>query len=175
MFDNNTITRQIYPSNKQISILLRYFGISRYYHNHGVSLARDCHRYTGIILNHEQLTRHFNRLKQEPDYDYLSVLPETAIETTLVELSQALASSFTDEQEFPKLKRKKGDQSLTLEDKDFIFVEGEKFKLLAPKGTKPVGTLQVDWGDNLLSIRPKQVTITKEYRGKYHIHYTLDK
>lgn len=160
---------RLYPTKAQEALLLQFCGAQRWIWNHFLDLEiKEYQETSKFRFKHKNITS-IPGLKKE--VEWLSDIPSTSLQQTLIQLDDALRRSFKKNKNrkgFPKFKKKKfhqGSFSLTMIDSKAI-VNNQYFKM--PKIGKIKIKLHRDLPSNFKSCTVKQKS------GKWFVSFTVD-
>lgn len=138
---------RLYPTPKQIVLLEKHFGCTRFVYNWGLQTKIDVYQKENKSLSFYSLIPLLAKLKTEPDKKWLYEVNSQSLQNSLFNLDKAFTKFFRDKKGFPKFKSKKNNR--------------QSFQI--PQHTK------VDFDSNRISV-PKikniKAKISRKFDGK---------
>src|SRR5699024_4987713 len=95
------------PTEEQISLFNRYFGIARYVYNLGINIHKENYEINKNALSFISLNNKFNELKNTEEYNWLKQFDSTMMKLVLKDVVLAYKFFFDKLCNYPKYKSKK--------------------------------------------------------------------
>lgn len=156
---------RFYPSQSQQEQLAIEFGHARLIWNWALEARTTALQESGEWLTHKDLTRHLKKMVETEEWLNEGTL--YCLEQKLVDLDAAFENHYSGRAEYPRFKRKKGQQSVRYRfykdsvEKDF---NAEAGILRLPN----LGKLKVKWSRKVEDV-PKTVTVSLDSAGRYFV------
>ncbi len=96
-----------YPNKRQIALLAKAFGCSRFVYNYFLDLKIKMWEEEKKSLSYSEASRMLTQLKKDPDYKWLKEPDKCALQNSLRDLDRAFQNFFQHGFGYPKFKSKK--------------------------------------------------------------------
>jgi putative transposase len=160
---------RFYPTDKQITVLARTFGCTRYIYNWGLRVRTDAYYNDGKRLYYADLSVALTNLKKQEETAWLSEVSSVPLQQALRHLDTAFLNFFEGRAEYPTYKKKRGMQSATYTSNAFA-LDGKSLKLA--KMDEP---LDIHWSRPLPDgCKPSSVTISKDCANRYFVSMLVE-
>jgi putative transposase len=166
---------RIYPSPGQQQALARAFGCARVVYNDFLRVRDEAHANGGRISDNEAQRRVITLAKLTPERAWLGDVASVALVQACQDARRAYKNWFDSLKgrrkgptiRHPKLRRKRGRQSIRLTRNGFSF-HGERLYVAK------VGDITVEWSRDLPSV-PSSVTVIREPDGRYYASFVVER
>ncbi len=160
---------RIDPTGEQAKILARTFGCCRYVYNWALRERTDAYYQQGERLYYEGTAERLTALKQQADYAWLNDVSSVPLQQALRHLDKAFRNFFEGRAEYPKFKKKRGDQSATYASSAFKW-DGTHLTL-----AKMEMPLDIHWSRPLpKGCKPSTVTVSRDTAGRYFVSILVE-
>src|SRR5215472_15702314 len=166
---------RLYPTPGQRQALARAFGCARVVYNDCLRLRDACHAAGEKISDTEVRRRVITLARATPERAWLAQVTSVALIQACQDARRAYKNWFDSlsgrrkgpKVRHPKLKRKRGRQSIRLTRNGFA-LHGERLYVAK------IGNIRVEWSRDLPSV-PSSVTVIREPDGRYYASFVVER
>ena len=158
-----------YPTEGQRQQFAQTFGCSRYIYNWALEMRTNAYHEGGESVGYYETKRRLTALKKDEEHSWLYDVSSVVLQESVRNLERAFTNFFEGRAQYPRFKRKKGDQVAHYL-KNAFSLSGEE-KRPAVKLAKQKEPLEVRYSRDLEGEVVK-LCVTHDPAGRYHICIT---
>lgn len=158
-----------YPTESQRQQFAQTFGCSRYIYNWALEMRTHAYHEDGESVGYYETKRRLTTLKKDGEHDWLYDVSSVVLQESVRNLERAFTNFFEGRAQYPRFKRKKGDQVAHYLKNAFSLLGAEKRPVV--KLAKQKEPLEVRYSRDIEGEIVK-LCVTYDPAGRYHICIT---
>lgn len=158
---------RFYPTAEQSGLLARTFGCVQYVYNFGLELRQRAWNERGENVRYKDTSAALTVLKQREETAWLQEVSAIPLQQALRHLDKAFTAFFDGRSNYPRFKRKGGEESAEFTRSAFRYELGKDGQPVL-RLAKMSAPLRVRWSRKPRA-SPSSVTVSRDRAGRYHV------